>query len=214
MTKLHSNSLRHAQEVDVPLPLEIHPSVRPSLATEMLRVADLFASHPAPTVRQEGSEDAAVRKLPNEVFHAIERTIDRHHLNHPVRFRPVLLDSLEYELAPLWKSAEKSADGTVRVLVDMPADLNAMTRKLVKRFATALAEKLHKAEQKYGYSDGWLTTGWIENGECARKLHAHAAKGDPRDVAAYCAFLWHHGASTTIPVSTPPASPKVNKREG
>jgi hypothetical protein len=24
----------------------------------------------------------------------------------------------------------------------------------------------------------------------------HVAKGDPRDVAAYCAFLWHHGERT------------------
>lgn len=27
-------------------------------------------------------------------------------------------------------------------------------------------------------------------------LAEHVAKGDPRDVAAYCAFAWHHGWST------------------
>jgi hypothetical protein len=27
----------------------------------------------------------------------------------------------------------------------------------------------------------------------------HIEKGDPRDVAAYCAFLWHHNESTAAP---------------
>jgi len=118
---------------------------------------------------------------------------------HPFLNNRAIVDAREFlSDVPI----EEPADGTVRMLVDMPADLNAMTRKLVKRFASALAEKLHKAEQKYGYGDGWLTKGWIENGECARKLHAHAAKGDPRDVAAYCAFLWYHGASTALPATS------------
>ena len=30
------------------------------------------------------------------------------------------------------------------------------------------------------------------------ELRAHADKGDPRDVAAYCAFLWYHGASSAL----------------
>lgn len=38
----------------------------------------------------------------------------------------------------------------------IPDGLHPATADLVLRFATALAEKLHKAEQKYGYSDGWL----------------------------------------------------------
>jgi hypothetical protein len=33
----------------------------------------------------------------------------------------------------------------------------------------------------------------------------HVHKGDPRDVAAYCAFLWHHGETTNVPL---PISPK------
>jgi hypothetical protein len=32
--------------------------------------------------------------------------------------------------------------------------------------------------------------------ECRAKLLEHVANGDPRDVAAYCAFLWHHGERT------------------
>lgn len=72
--------------------------------------------------------------------------------------------------------------------------LHPATADLVRRFSQALAEKLAAAEAKYGYSDGWASPDWMD--ECRAKLMEHIAKGDPRDVAAYCAFLWHHGAST------------------
>ena len=75
--------------------------------------------------------------------------------------------------------------------------LHPATADLVRRFSQALAEKLAAAEAKYGYSDGWASPDWMD--ECRTKLMEHIAKGDPRDVAAYCAFLWHHGASTARP---------------
>lgn len=75
--------------------------------------------------------------------------------------------------------------------------LHPATADLVQRFSTALADKLRKAEQKYGYSDGWLSPDW--QAECQRHLAEHVAKGDPRDVAAYAAFCWHHGWSTASP---------------
>lgn len=80
------------------------------------------------------------------------------------------------------------------------AALHPTTSNLVVRFARALAEKLAAAEKKYGYSDGWLRNDWMN--ECRAKLLEHVAKGDPRDVAAYCAFLWHHDASTAGAGST------------
>lgn len=73
--------------------------------------------------------------------------------------------------------------------------LHPKTAALVDRFAAALKEKLAAAEEKYGYSDGWATDDWM--GECRKELRKHVAKGDPLDVAAYCAFLWHHGEATT-----------------
>lgn len=76
----------------------------------------------------------------------------------------------------------------------MPEGLHPATKQLVFGFACALANKLHTAEKKYGYSDGWLDSGWMD--ECRAKLREHIEKGDPRDVAAYCAFLWHHKQST------------------
>lgn len=74
------------------------------------------------------------------------------------------------------------------------AALHPATVNLVVRFARALSKKLSAAEVKYGYSDGWMSPDWMD--ECRAKLMEHISKGDPRDVAAYCAFLWHHGEST------------------
>lgn len=81
------------------------------------------------------------------------------------------------------------------------ARLHPAKRDLVDHFSMALAEKLAEAEQKHGFKDGWLDPTWQD--ECRRQLHHHAAKGDPRDVAAYCAFCWHHGWPTTLPASPP-----------
>lgn len=80
--------------------------------------------------------------------------------------------------------------------IEVPG-LHPATVDLVRRFSRALAEKLAGAEKKYGYSDGWTSSDWMD--ECRAKLIEHVAKGDPRDVAAYCAFLWHHGEKTELP---------------
>ncbi|MCA8502207.1 hypothetical protein LGN13_10925 [Burkholderia multivorans] len=76
----------------------------------------------------------------------------------------------------------------------IPDELHPDTAKLVRRFARALANKLLAAQRKYGYSDNWMRDGWAD--ECRAELMRHIHKGDPRDVAAYCAFLWHHNEST------------------
>ena len=79
--------------------------------------------------------------------------------------------------------------------LELPEGLHPATRDLVAGFAKALAIKLHAAQKKYGYSDHWMATDW-EN-ECRCHLHDHVEKGDPRDVAAYCAFMWKHNWSTS-----------------
>lgn len=76
----------------------------------------------------------------------------------------------------------------------MPLGLHPDTQKLVTDFCTALAEKLYKAQLKYGYDADWKQAGWAS--QCHAHFHQHIAKGDPRDVAAYCAFMWWHGWST------------------
>lgn len=102
------------------------------------------------------------------------------------------LNQLARRLSAALKPAE--LDG-YSATVAMPAGLHPDTQDLVTRFATALAVKLHAAELKHGYSNGWKEPHWMD--ECRQKLIEHLAKGDPRDVAAYCAFLWHHCQSTS-----------------
>lgn len=89
--------------------------------------------------------------------------------------------------------------------VAMPEDLHPDTKKLVGDFANALAEKLYKAQLKYGYDADWKQDGWPT--QCQAHFHQHIAKGDPRDVAAYCAFMWYHGwkTETQAPVPSVPA---------
>lgn len=86
--------------------------------------------------------------------------------------------------------------------VNVPDSLNADSAKLVLDFANALAAKLARAEQKYGYTNGWLTQDWET--ECRQHMLDHIQKGDPLDVAAYCAFMWARRWSTTAPATTIP----------
>lgn len=76
----------------------------------------------------------------------------------------------------------------------VPAELHPASRELVREFAAALAAKLRRAEEKYGYSDGWKTEDWQT--ECRVHLREHLEKGDPLDVAIYCAFMWKRGWPT------------------
>jgi hypothetical protein len=77
-----------------------------------------------------------------------------------------------------------------------PEGLHPETVNLIARFASALAEKLAEAERKYGWDTHWQSPAWMD--QCREQLVDHVAKGDPRDVASYCAFLWHHGESTAL----------------
>lgn len=93
----------------------------------------------------------------------------------------------------------------------VPAELHADTQKLVTDFCTALAEKLYKAQLKYGYDADWKQDGWTS--QCQAHFHQHIAKGDPRDVAAYCAFMWYHGWKTEpVPVIQETADREMLKR--
>jgi hypothetical protein len=85
----------------------------------------------------------------------------------------------------------------------LASERDPQTADLVDRFSAALKEKLLRSQRKYGYTDGWKHSDWVLAGECNDALIAHVEKGDPLDVAAYCAFLWHHGASTRKEGSSP-----------
>jgi ABC-type antimicrobial peptide transport system ATPase subunit len=85
------------------------------------------------------------------------------------------------------------------ITINLPDGLHPDTAHLVASFACALGRKLHEAEKKYGYEAHWARQGW--RNECAQNLVEHVGKGDPRDVAAYCAFMWYHGWATSLRVS-------------
>ncbi|HHT4680379.1 hypothetical protein [Klebsiella michiganensis] len=102
-------------------------------------------------------------------------------------------ESRLHEVAVACATAEQALEKAQQVPV-MPLGLHPDTQKLVTDFCTALAEKLYKAQLKYGYDADWKQDGWPS--QCQAHFQQHIAKGDPRDVAAYCAFMWWHGWST------------------
>lgn len=79
------------------------------------------------------------------------------------------------------------------------ATLHPATRQLVTDFAQALALKLLRSQEKYGYGASWKNLGesWTLE-DCQKELVRHVEKGDPLDVAAYCAFLWSKGLPTVL----------------
>lgn len=77
----------------------------------------------------------------------------------------------------------------------MPDGLHRDTKALLLVFASAMAVKLHKAEQKYGYSNMWMLDDWQD--KCLNDFNHHITKGDPLDVANYCAFMHYHGWGTS-----------------
>jgi hypothetical protein len=109
-------------------------------------------------------------------------------------------DECNRAASPTEQVTEEPDYAALANVVDVPPGLHKSTRNLVIRFAGALAQKLYAAQEKYGYSDGWKSDDWMD--ECRAKTRHHLEKGDPRDVAAYCAFLWHHGESTVSSAPT------------
>lgn len=97
---------------------------------------------------------------------------------------------LVHEMIDCRERAEAAEAKLYRQESIIPEGLTRCTAELVMDFAKALAEKLHRSEQKYGWSDGWKESDWQD--KCLADFHRHISKGDPRDVAAYCAFMWHH----------------------
>jgi hypothetical protein len=97
-----------------------------------------------------------------------------------------------------WKCPLCGCESTDRICPQCnPSKCHPMTEKLVKDFTEALRLKLRAAEKKYGYAAEWADDGdnWPAP-QCYHHLMQHLRKGDPRDVAIYCAFLWFHGLST------------------
>jgi hypothetical protein len=107
-------------------------------------------------------------------------------------------DSQAEKIVAILRASTAAASVPAGVRGTGDSDFDALT-DLVARFSAALLEKLKAAEVKYGHNSGWMRDDWKAG--CQRHLNEHLAKGDPRDVAAYCAFLWHHGWPTIGPLT-------------
>lgn len=68
------------------------------------------------------------------------------------------------------------------------------TGKLLKLFTSAMRVTLCRAELKHRCTNWWLDPEWEK--ECLANFKEHLDKGDPVEVACYCAFLWYHGWKT------------------
>lgn len=77
-----------------------------------------------------------------------------------------------------------------------PTEADDPTAAMVRGFADAVVEKLRAADEKYGHGLMWRDDPNLDG--MRRELREHLEKGDPRDVAAYCAFLWYHGETTSV----------------
>ncbi|KVD80771.1 hypothetical protein WS62_25970 [Burkholderia sp. ABCPW 14] len=138
----------------------------------------------AASANETGAEGAAITDHDAKGLEIIAGWLYKDGLVEPA----AMLRRLASARSPAMAAAAPADEPTI------PAELHQDTAKLVRRFARALANKLLVAQRKYGYSDNWMRDGWAD--ECRAELMRHIQKGDPRDVAAYCAFLWHHNEST------------------
>ena len=75
--------------------------------------------------------------------------------------------------------------------------LHPETAKMVAEFTNALSAKLLAAQLKFGLGNNWQVDDWED--ACRKLVSYHVEKGDPLDLAAYAAFCWARGWSTTPP---------------
>ena len=91
-----------------------------------------------------------------------------------------------------WRSLADALD-TMREELARQVPVQHPDDEAVDRFAAAMKDKLAKARDA-GRS-GWQDPAWPAD-QIRDALYKHIAKGDPRDVANYCMFLWARDAST------------------
>lgn len=77
----------------------------------------------------------------------------------------------------------------------MEEKLDLLTDQYIDAFAHALKAKAFAAQKKYGYTENWAWDDYKES-DCRTQFFEHIAKGDPKDVALYCMFMWYHNWST------------------
>lgn len=77
---------------------------------------------------------------------------------------------------------------------DVSGSLHPDSEKLLQQCFLQLREKMIRNEQKYGWTNEWLTSDWED--ECRNEMKRHIEKGDPKDVAIYAMFMMFRGWSS------------------
>lgn len=105
----------------------------------------------------------------------------------------------------------EAVDGKMYVVwnIAMPAELHQDSQQLVHETAAAMAEKLARAQVKYGFDNGWKVPPSSASGddgrhfwsrdECLTAFYHHLGKGDPLDCINYLAFMRANSWATQLP---------------
>lgn len=101
--------------------------------------------------------------------------------------------------------------------LSIPGELHPDTRQLVLDTARAMAAKLLKAQEKYGFGNDWKVEPdgsgsnphW-DRATCISHFYQHLAKGDPLDCINYLAFMRANGweIEHLVPLGWVPCSPE------
>lgn len=109
-------------------------------------------------------------------------------------------------LSKAWNDAALEEALRPRLIEEQAAELKAAHAagchkhrddEAVDRFAAAMKEKLAQARAK-GRS-GWEDKDFVSQAFISQLLREHVGKGDPRDVANFCCFLWNRGEGIAQP---------------
>lgn len=187
-------AMGHALGMDSGIQIPIVPSVE--------RFKELFQAvreqSPPPPVLDNQTINVGGGVSRNDVATAIDEAMGLVELP-PLRVSQGVYEDLKQEASERGLVIQAVARERLQVKASEPsgyaAPLDPNTDDLVNRFAAALKRKLSMAAKKYGYTDNWRRT---DPQELREELHRHVDKGDPRDVAAFCAFLWHRNESTAL----------------
>lgn len=102
-------------------------------------------------------------------------------------------------IIPIARAASNRTSGKEDAIRQAKAALSKSedpTSAMVRGFADAVKDKIRAANDKYGHSLIWRDDPNFDG--MRRELREHMEKGDPLDVAAYCAFLWYHSEPTAV----------------
>lgn len=95
------------------------------------------------------------------------------------------------------------------LVIDVPDGLHQDSVALIIDTANAMAAKLFKSQEKYGFKNGWRVPPDAADGsdgrhfwtreDCLTALFHHMEKGDPVDCINYLAFMLENGWATELP---------------